>query len=92
MTAFGGGANVGGGAAGSVGRSRMTVDVGGGARDGRNGFGWNQISHDDQGLSRHDHAMHHFGRVSPEYGVYDNNYPSCNIEATEGDEFPCSPR
>jgi hypothetical protein len=64
----------------------MAVDVGGIAS-----FGGNQIGRGDHALDHHD-ATHHFGRFSTGYGVYDSYHPSCNIEATEGDEFPCFPR
>ena len=93
MTGFGGGAHIGGiGTGGPTGRPRMAADVGGIARGGIKGFGGNYIGRSYNGLGLHRHAMHHFGRFSPEYGVDDSYDSGCNIEATRGDEFPCFPK
>jgi hypothetical protein len=71
---------------------RVAVDVGSIARAGMKRSGGNRIRRGGHDLDFAPHAMHHFGRFSPGYGVYDSYNPNCNLEATEGDEFPCLPR
>jgi hypothetical protein len=71
---------------------RVAVDVGGVARAGMKRSGGNYIGRGGHDLDFSPHAMAHLGRVSPGYGVYDSHNPNCNMEATEGDEFPCLPR
>jgi hypothetical protein len=91
MADFGGGAHIGGiGAGGPTGGARMAVDVGV-ARGDMKGLEGNYIGRSDNSLGLHPHAMHHFRRFSPRIRRLDSD-PGCNIEPTEGDEFPCFPR
>jgi hypothetical protein len=71
---------------------RVAVDVGGVARAGMKRSGRSHIGRGGHDLDFAPHAMDHFGRFSPGYGVYNSYNPNCNTEATEGDEFPCLPR
>ena len=59
----------------------LRVAVGGIARAGMKRFGGNHIGRGDRDLDFYPHAMHHFGRFSPGYGVYDGYNPICHIEA-----------
>jgi hypothetical protein len=68
---------------------RVAVYVGGVTRAGMKRSGGNHTGRGGHDLDFAPHAMDHLGRFSSGYGVYDSYNPNCNMEATEGDEFPC---